>query len=255
MALSSVSRPVRIPAEEWQVRVDLAACYRLFVRYGWTDLIYTHLTARVPGAKDQYLINPYGLLFEEITASSLLKVDFEGHVLEGDYPYNDAGHAIHTSVLKARPDLNAVLHSHTRAGMAVSTMDCGLLPLTQQANEIMAYVRRHPYDVATDSETECERLGEDLGDGYALILENHGLLAAGRTMAEAFHFHYTLESACKVQVDALRSGRTLVTPNEEALRKLAEYGRVSPDEPNRHGERVWPAMLRMLDRIDPSYRS
>ena len=163
--------------------------------------------------------------------------------------------ATHTAVLKARPDINAVLHSHTRAGMAVSTMDCGLLPLTQHSNEIMAYVRRHPYDVATDSETECERLGEDLGDGYALILENHGLLAAGRTMDEAFHFHYTLENACKVQVDALASGRKLVFPDDEALRRLAEYGAVSLHETSRHGRRAWPAMMRMLDRIDPSYRS
>ena len=255
MAVTAVSRPSRFPEDEWQARVDLAACYRLFVRYGWTDLIYTHLTARVPGTMDQYLINPYGLMFDEITASSLLKVDFEGNLLEGDYPYNDAGHAIHTAVFKARSDINAVLHSHTRAGMAVSTMDCGLLPLTQQANEIMAYVRRHPYDVATDSETECERLGEDLGDGYALILENHGLLAAGRSMDEAFHVHYTLENACKVQVDALASGQKLVFPGDEALRKLAEYGALPSHETSRHGRAAWPAMMRMLDRIDPSYRS
>jgi ribulose-5-phosphate 4-epimerase/fuculose-1-phosphate aldolase len=255
MAVTAVSRPSRFPEDEWQVRVDLAACYRLFVRYGWTDLIYTHLTARVPGTTDQYLINPYGLMFDEITASSLLKVDFGGNVLEGDPPYNEAGHAIHTAVLKARPDINAVLHSHTRAGMAVSTMDCGLLPLTQQSNEIMAYVRRHPYDVATDSETECDRLGEDLGDGYALILENHGLLVAGRSMDEAFHFHYTLENACKVQVDALASGQKLVVPGDEALRKLAEYGAVSSHEASRHGRKAWPALMRMLDRIDPSYRS
>ena len=255
MAVTAVSRPSRFPEDEWEVRVDLAACYRLFVRYGWTDLIYTHLTARVPGNTEQYLINPYGLMFDEISASSLLKVDFDGNVLEGDHPYNEAGHAIHTAVFKARADINVVLHSHTRAGMAVSTMDCGLLPLTQQANEMMAYVRRHPYDVATDSETECERLGADLGDGYALILENHGLLATGRTMGEAFHFHYTLENACKVQVDALACGQKLVVPGEEALRKLAEYGAVSPDEPSRHGLRAWPALMRMLDRIDPSYRS
>ena len=255
MAVTAVSRPSRFPEDEWQARVDLAACYRLFVRYGWTDLIYTHLTARVPGTTNQYLINAYGLMFDEITASSLLKVDFDGNVLEGDSPYNEAGHAIHTAVLKARPDINAVLHSHTRAGMAVSTMDCDLLPLTQKANLIMDYVGRHPYDVATDSETECERLGEDIGEGYALILENHGLLAAGRTMDEAFHFHYALEAACKVQVDALASGQKLLVPGDEALRKLAAYGRISPGEPNRIAQRAWPAMLRMLDRMDPSYRS
>ena len=117
-----------ISQEEWDTRVRLAACYRLFVKFGWTDLIFTHLSARVPGQPEQYLINPYGLLFEEITASSLLKVDFDGNVISGDHAYNDAGHAIHTAVLKARPDINAVFHSHTRAGMAVSTMKCGLLP-------------------------------------------------------------------------------------------------------------------------------
>ncbi len=256
MAVSVVSRPSRFPEDEWQARVDLAACYRLFVRYGWTDLIYTHLTARVPGIPDQYLINPYGLMFDEITASSLLRVDFDGNVLEGEHPYNEAGHAIHSAVYKARADINAVLHSHTRAGMAVSAMDCGLLPLTQQANEIMAHVRRHPYDVATDSETECERLGADLGDdGYALILENHGLLAAGRTMDEAFHMHYTLENGCKVQVDALASGQKLVVPDDEALRKLAAYGALTPNETSRFGRKAWPALMRMLDRIDPSYRS
>ena len=255
MAVSALSRASRFTEEEWAVRVDLAACYRLFVRYGWTDLIYTHLSARVPGSADQYLINPYGLMFDEITASSLLRVDFDGNVLAGDYPYNAAGHAIHSAVLKARPDVNAVLHSHTRAGMAVSAMDCGLLPLSQQANEIMAHVRRHPYDVATDNESECRRLGEDLGDGYALILENHGLLTAGRTMGEAFLFHYTLENACKVQVDVLASGRKPVVPDEATLRKLADYGRVPDDGPSRQARTAWPALLRMLERIDPSYRS
>ena len=251
----SVARPTDISEAEWNVRVDLAACYRLCVRYGWTDLIFTHLTARVPGAEDQYLINPYGLMFDEVTASNLLKVDFDGNVISGDFPYNDAGHVIHTAVLRARPVVNAVLHTHTRAGMAVSVMQCGLLPLTQQANEIMEVVSSHVYDLATDSEEECQRLGADLGQGYALILENHGLLSAGRTVAEGFYYMYMLENACKVQVDAMCSGTELILPSAEALAKLADFGRPSVSEPMAQGERAWPALLRMLDRTDPSYRS
>ena len=132
-----MSRPENISDEEWQVRCDLAACYRLFVKFGWTDLIFTHLSARVPGTTDQYLINPYGLLFDEISASNLIKVDFDGNVVQGDYPYNQAGHAIHTAVLSARPEVNVALHSHTRAGAAVSAMGEGLLPLSQHGMEIL----------------------------------------------------------------------------------------------------------------------
>ena len=194
--------PDTLSPEEWDTRVDLAACYRLFVHFGWSDLIFTHLTARVPGHPDQYLINPYGLLFNEITASNLMKVDFEGNVLSGDSPLNQAGHEIHTAALKARPDCNAALHSHTRAGMAVSCMEDGLLPLTQQSNECMGTVCYHDYALATESEEECRRIGEDLGDSYIMFMRNHGLLTVGRTVSEAFYFMYTIENACKVQVDA-----------------------------------------------------
>jgi ribulose-5-phosphate 4-epimerase/fuculose-1-phosphate aldolase len=176
-----------ISPEEWALRQDLAACYRLFVKYGWTDLIFTHLSARVPGEPYHYLINPYGLLFQEITASNLIKVDFSGNVVSGDYPYNEAGHAIHSAVLKARPDINVALHSHTRAGTAVSAMECGLLSLSQQANEIGNLVCYHRYDVATDNDNECARLGEDLADKWAMIMHNHGLLSVGRDIAEAFY--------------------------------------------------------------------
>ena len=192
-AVSSNLSTQNMSEEEWQVRQDLAACYRLFVHFGWTDLIFTHLSARVPGHTDQYLINPYGLLFAEITASNLIKVDFDGNVLSGDYPYNDAGHSIHTAVLKARPDVNAVLHSHTRAGMAVSCMACGLLPFTQQANEVSGIVSYHKYGVATDNEAECRKLGEDIGDKVLMIMNNHGLLSSGRTVAEAFYYLYSCD--------------------------------------------------------------
>jgi ribulose-5-phosphate 4-epimerase/fuculose-1-phosphate aldolase len=241
--------------EEWEVRKNLAACYRLFVQYGWTDLIFTHLSARVPGNPEQYLINPYGLLFPEITASNLIKVDFNGNVLEGDYPYNSAGHAIHSAVLKARPDVNTVLHSHTRAGMAVSCMDCGLLPLTQQANEINGILCYHKYGVATDNEEECRKLGEDMSDKWLMIMHNHGLLAAGRTVAEAFYYLYTLENACKVQVDVLKSGATPLIPEPDVIRELNEYGMPPSDAPGDFVIRSWDAVIRMLDKQDSSYKN
>jgi len=247
------TRPV--PDEEWKVRRELAACYRLFVHYGWTDLIFTHLSARVPGYDDQYIINPYGLLFNEITASNLIKVDFEGNVIAGDYPYNDAGHSIHTAVLKVRPDVNAVLHSHTRAGTAVSAMEEGILPISQQANEILGIVCYHDYGVATDNEEECRKLGEDMSDRWLMVMRNHGLLAAGRTVPEAFYFLYMLENACKIQVDVMASGAKIVTPDEAVIDRLMRYGLPGPDGPGDSVTRSWEALIRMLDQKDPSYRN
>jgi ribulose-5-phosphate 4-epimerase/fuculose-1-phosphate aldolase len=239
---------------EWRVRQDLAACYRLFVKYGWTDLIFTHLSARVPGHADHYLIHPYGLLSHEVTASSLIKVDFDGNVIAGDYPFNDAGHAIHSAVLKTRPDVNTVLHSHTRAGMAVSCMKCGLLPITQQANEVRDLLCYHEYDIATDNEEECRRLGRDMGDKWLMIMHNHGLLSAGRSVAEAFYFLYTLENACKVQVDVMASAAEIVIPDEDVIARLADYGRPPADEQADCVSRSWQALIRMLDQQDPSYK-
>ena len=255
-------RPKKVSEDELQTRRDLAACYRLFVKFGWTDLIFTHLSARVPNHPSHYLINPYGLLFEEVTASNLIKADFDGNVIAGDYPINEAGHAIHTAVLKARPDVNAVLHSHTRAGMAVSTMKCGLLPLTQQANEVGELVSTHEYAVATENADECELLGRDLGDKYLMIMHNHGLLSAGRTIAEAFYHLYTLENACKVQVDAMASRAEMITPGAAAIAAIADYARppaqVPPPDPRMRAwdsiTRSWDALIRVLDKTDPSYK-
>ena len=255
MATVMSAVPESMPADEWQLRCDLAACYRLFVKFGWTDLIYTHLSARVPGHDDHYLINPYGLLFQQICASNLIKVDFDGNVIAGDYPYNDAGHEIHTAILKARPEVNAVLHSHTRAGMAVSCMECGLLPITQQANAMGALVCYHDYDVATDNEEECRRLGSDMGDKWVMIMRNHGLLSAGRTVGEAFFFLYTLENACKVQVDVMSSGAKIVTPKQDAIDRLAEYDRVPADGPGDSAVRSWAALIRLLNDTEPSYKT
>ncbi len=239
-------------SDQWQARVDLAALYRLFVHYGWTDMIYTHITARVPGEPEHYFINPYGLLFDEITASSLLKVDWEGNVLEGDHPYNEAGHLIHTAVLKARPEVNYVLHSHTRAGMAVSAMPGGLRPLTQHAGIVLGILASHPYGVVTEDQDECDRLAADLGDNKLMILENHGLLACGRTPGEALVYHYYLEMACKAQVDILRSGVEPIEMSAEAVKSLNREVALAD---RAWGEMEWPALIRMLDRKDPSYKT
>ncbi len=252
MSLSTSKIPSFKPSDsEYQARVDLAALYRLFVHYGWTDMIYTHISARVPAEPNHYLINPYGLLFEEINASTLIKVDFAGNVIAGDYPYNEAGHLIHSAVLKARPEINYVLHSHTRAGAAVSAMKCGLLPVSQHANIISATVAYHQYTSITVNHDECDYLARDLGSNYLMVMHNHGLLACGRTAAEAFWYLYYLEIACKIQVDLLASGEEPVIPSEQAIEDLQQEGRPG-DQPL--GETEWPAMIRLLERKDPSYR-
>ncbi len=240
--------------EEWALRVQLAACYRAFVHYGWTDSIFTHLSARSPDNPRHYLINPYGLLFHEICASNLIKVDFDGNVVDGDYPYNEAGHAIHTAMLKARPDVNVALHSHTRAGMAVSCMQCGLLPLTQQANEIRDLLCYHEYGIARIDSKECERLGADMGDKWIMVMQNHGLLTVGRNVAEAFYYLYTVENACKVQIDVLASGKEYVTPAADVVDQLAREGRERVSDNLEHVDLTWNAVLRLLDSKDPSFR-
>jgi ribulose-5-phosphate 4-epimerase/fuculose-1-phosphate aldolase len=245
----------RYSEEEWELRVQLAACYRAFVHYGWTDSIFTHLSARVPGEANCYLINPYGLLFHEIRASNLIKVDFDGNVVDGDYPYNEAGHAIHTAMLKARPDVNVALHSHTRAGMAVSCMDCGLLPLTQQANEIRDLLCYHDYGIARSESAECDRLAEDIADKWIMIMRNHGLLTLGRSVAEAFYYLYTVENACKVQVDVLSCQKGYVTPAPAVVDELAQDGRQRAGESGDHVAMAWSAVLRLLDEKDPSFRN
>ncbi len=244
----------RCSEQEWRLRVELAACYRAFVHYGWTDSIFTHLSARSPDNPRHYLINPYGLLFHEICASNLIKVDFDGNVIDGDFPYNDAGHAIHTAVLEARPDINVALHSHTRAGMAVSCMREGLLPLTQQANEIRDLLCYHDYGIASADSDECEKLGKDLADRYIMIMHNHGLLTVGESVAEAFYLLYQAENACKVQVDVLAAGLDYVTPDAAVVDQLAAFGKDRATDAVDHVALVWDAVVRLLDRQDPSFR-
>lgn len=238
----------------WQARVDLAALYRLFVHFGWTDLTYTHLSARVPEGSDRYLVNPYGLLFDEITASGLVEVDYAGRVWAGGPAYNRAGHFIHTAVLRARPEINFVLHSHTRAAVALSTMRDGLLPLSQPAMVVRETVAYHAFSVAEENEDEARRLVSDLGACHIMVLHNHGLLVCGRTAAEAFLYHYFMQTACEIQTDALRAAYEYpdyVLPPPDASAKLAAWGRPRTKP---WGDVQWVALMRLLDRTQPSFR-
>ncbi|SAI28932.1 aldolase [Bordetella ansorpii] len=248
-------RPLGISDAEWQVRVDLAACYRLIAVFGMSDLIYNHITARIPGTDDELLINPYGMMYEEITASSLVRIDIEGNVLHNPYPefgVNQAGYVIHSAVHGARHDVGCVIHTHTRAGMAVSAMKCGLLPLTQTSLRF-ADITYHDYESVALDLDERARLVRDLGDKESMILRNHGLLVASATIAQAFNSMYWLEMACKAQVDALAGGVELVTPPQAVIDKTCHLYKPTTRRP--FGEMEWPAMLRYLDRRDPSFRS
>ena len=254
--LAPASRADRYDAAEWETRVELAACYRLVAMYGMSDLVYNHITARVPGRHDQFLINSYGYLYEEITASSLHKIDLDGNIVErADSPYgvNQAGFVIHSAVHAARPDVTCVLHTHARASMAVSMMECGLLPLSQHAMRFYHDVAYHPYEGVALELDERERLIDDLGDKNVMFLQNHGLLICGTSIAEAFNKCYWVEMACKAQIDAMSSGTPLITPPLEVIEKTAYL--YDPEVRRRYGEMEWPAMLRRVDRVDPSYRS
>ncbi len=238
---------------EWQVRVDLAACYRLMAVFGMTDLIYNHITARIPGTED-LLINPYGLMYEEITASSLLRIDLEGKVLDAgsaSLGINLAGYVIHSAVHRARPDVQCVIHTHTRAGMAISMLDCGLLPLTQTAMRF-AKIGYHDYEGPAIDLDEQARLTRDLGRHDAMVLRNHGLLVVGASIAQAFNTIYWLESACRAQLDAMACQTPLRQPSDALVEKT--FRLYQPDVRRPFGELEWPAMRRMLDRRDPSYR-
>ena len=237
---------------EWDLRVNLAACYRLMARFGWTDLIYTHVSARLPGKPDRFLINPYGMMFEEITASSLLSVDFDGKILnDSPWPINDAGFVIHSAILLARPDVNCVLHTHSVNGVAVSCLKDGLLPISQFALFYYGRIAYHDYEGVACDLDERQRLAADLGDKPAMILRNHGLLTAGRSIGEAFVTMDQLEKSCAAQLAAQRTGAELLYPSPEVCEKVAGQA-AAESEPA--GTAEWAALLRMLDRVDPSYR-
>src|SRR5215471_899493 len=246
----------RVSAEEWAVRVDLAACYRLVAHFGWEDLVFTHITARVPDAEDQFLINPYGLFFDEITASSLVKIDLRGNkVDDSPFPVNPAGFVIHSAIHAARHDAKCVLHTHTLNGVAVSAQREGLLPISQHSIFVLASLGYHDFEGPALRDDEKPRLVADLGNNTSLILRNHGLLTVGETVAEAFVAMYYLEASCAIQVRAQSGGGELIPVPKEVLDD--SYARLqNAQRPGGgRGGLVWPGLLRRLDRIDPSFRN
>ena len=243
--------------QEWQMRVDLAAAFRLVDLYGWSDMLATHLSARVPGTQDHFLINPFGLLFEEITASSLVKVDAHGTILsETEYGINPAGFTIHSAVHMNKPKIACVIHTHTPAGVGVATQKHGLLPLTQHALAVIASTGYHGYEgIATDLD-ERGRLAADLGDNKVLILRNHGLMTVGESVGEAFVWMYRAERACVMQLAVQQAGAELAPIPGHVQKTTIERNRfLNSDQGYRTiGRMEWPALLRRLDRIDTSYR-
>jgi ribulose-5-phosphate 4-epimerase/fuculose-1-phosphate aldolase len=255
------SRPatVAISAQERKLREDLAAAYRLAALYEWDDMIGTHFTARVPtppGEPEEFLINPYGMLFEEITASSLVKVDVEGRILSpSDFPVNKAGFVIHSAVHMNRADAGCVMHLHTRDGVAVSALEEGLLPLNQAALVIRARVSRHEYEGVAVNLEERDRLVADLGDKDLMFLRNHGTLSVGPSVAEAFQQMYVLERACTYQVRTLSMGLPWHRPDAAVIEQMErQFGGRDTHGSGYARNLVWPALLRKLDRICPDYR-
>jgi ribulose-5-phosphate 4-epimerase/fuculose-1-phosphate aldolase len=244
----------QVTAEEWAARVDLAAAYRAVAMYGWDDLVFTHISARVPGPGHHFLINPYGMMFEEITASSLVKVDLKGEkVMESPFEINPAGFTIHSAVHEARDDARCVMHLHTVEGVAVSAQKDGLLALSQQSLFPLASVAYHDYEGVALNPDEKARLVKDLGDKHNLILRNHGLLTCAESVADAFLYMYILQKACEVQVLAQSSGRDLIAIPKPIVDGIQQASKVVLRQSG--GMIAWPGILRKLDRRDPSWRT
>jgi ribulose-5-phosphate 4-epimerase/fuculose-1-phosphate aldolase len=237
----------KVSAAEWEARIDLAAAYRLVAHYKWDDLVFTHITLRVPDAENQFLINPYGLFFDEITASSLVKIDLAGRKIQ-DSPFevNPAGFVIHSAIHAARHDARCVMHTHTLNGVAVSAQRAGLLPISQHSMFTLASLGYHDFEGPALNDDEKPRLVADLGDRSSLILRNHGLLTVGETVADAWVAMYYLEASCAIQVRAQAGGELIPVPKEVLDQPASRM---------RQGPRVWPGLLRRLDRLDPSYKN
>lgn len=242
-----------VSAEEWQLRVDLAACYRLVALYGWSDLVFTHISARVPGPEHHFLINPYGLMFDEITASSLVKVDQQcNKIIDSPYPVNPAGFVIHSAVHAAREDIQCVLHTHTKAGIAVSAQKNGVLPISQQSTFVLASLAYHDYEGVAFRDDEKPRLQADMGHANFLMLRNHGLLTCGKTIADAFLSMYTFENTCQIQIAAQSGGSELTHVNPKIIDGVGQAMKVQSG--GLGGMFVWPSLIRKLDRVDDSYK-
>ena len=239
-ALKVPSLKGKVSADEWAARVDLAAAYRLVSLYKWEDLVFTHITLRVPDAEDQFLINPYGVFFDEITASSLVKID------HSPFEVNPAGFVIHSAIHAARHDAKCVLHTHTLNGVAVSAQRGGLLPISQHSMFSLGSLGYHDFEGPALNDDEKPRLVADLGDKTSLILRNHGLLTVGETVADAWVAMYYLEASCAIQVRAQAGGELIPVPKDVLEQAVSRQ---------RQGARVWPGLLRRLERVDPSYKS
>jgi ribulose-5-phosphate 4-epimerase/fuculose-1-phosphate aldolase len=243
----------RVSAEEWALRVDLAACYRLIALHGWSDLVFTHISAKLPGPDDHFLINPYGALFEEITASSLVKVDQHGNKLDdAPFPVNPAGFTIHSAIHAARHDVACVLHTHTVNGIGVSAQKGGVLPISQQSIFVLSSLGYHGYEGVALRDDEKPRLVQDLGSNTFLMLRNHGLLTVGATIADAFLAMYLFETTCAIQLRAQSGGGELVQVDPRIVATAQQQA--AQVTKNLGGQLAWPGLLRKLDRIDASFR-
>ncbi|MFQ3234518.1 MAG: ribulose-5-phosphate 4-epimerase/fuculose-1-phosphate aldolase [Paraglaciecola sp.] len=242
----------QVSSEEWQTRVDLAACYRMVAYYGWDDLVFTHISARVPGPEHHFLINPYGLLFEEVTASNLVKIDLQGNkVMACDFDINPAGFVIHSAVHEAREDAKCVMHLHTTAGIAVSILKDGLLPLSQQSLFALSSLSYHDYEGVALNLDEKTRLVADLGTTNFMILRNHGLLTCADSIADAFLFMFLLQRSCEIQLQAQASGQPLTVIPEQILAGIQAQAKQVTRSAG--GNLAWPGILRKLTRINPGY--
>lgn len=244
----------RVSPAEWQMRVDLAACYRLVAAYGWSDLVFTHITARLPGPDHAFLINPYGMMFDEITASSLVRIDSHGNKLDDSpFPVNPAGFTIHSAIHEARDDAICVLHTHSLNGTAVAAQEAGVLPISQPSIFVLNSLAYHDYEGLALNADEKPRLVADFGDKSFLMLRNHGLLVVGRTVADAFLNMYLFEAACTVQVRAMAGGTPLRPVAQGIIANAMVQARQVTNA--QYGSLAWPALLRKLERESPDYRT
>ena len=244
----------RVSEAEWEARVNLAACYRFAAYFKMTDLIYTHISAKVPGMENHFLLNAFGLMWDEVNASNLVKITLDGEIVDDPtgLGFNQAGFVIHSAIHEARHDVTCVMHTHTAAGVAVSAQEQGLLPISQHAMRLTDNVAYHAYEGVALNLEERKRLVADLGSKMTFILQNHGLLTCGTSIREALDYMYYLERACQIQIAALAGGSKLIIPSNEVARGVAaSFAR--PGYQERKGE--WRALIRMLDKTDPSYKT
>ena len=237
-------------SEEWSNRVNLAACYHLADHFGWSDIIWNHITSKTSNEKETFLINPFGLRYDEITASNLVEVTPEGKVINSDSAINDTGYIIHGAIHRARKDITCVMHTHSRAGLAVSCLEEGLQPMIQDAAIFYNRVSYHDWEGMSTESEECERLSKSLGKNKVMILRNHGLLTCGTSIAEAFMLMYYLDRACKNQIDTLSAGLKINIPSDNII----EFAAGQYDDPRfQLGKHEWPALLRLLDKQNHIY--